>query len=444
MKTRFLIVAGVLIAGAASGVGLWVASHDRPRVVRGSPTIEFVPSDKPKAGSRPAKLVRSRPWPTYGYDARRSHLAADFGLRPPFRRLWSLATGWFIEFPPSIAYGRVFVAQLRGRFYALDAKTGKVDWERRFRACTAASPTVGEGLVYQPFVPEPCNYADRRDPGFVIAFRVRDGRIRWRFPVASESSTLLVGNSVYFGAWDHRLYSLNARTGKRRWSFKADDELNSSPAYARGTIYIGSDGGSLYAIDARTGRLRWRARSFSSLRWGREYFYATPTVAYGRVYIGNSDGIVYAYGAQSGRLLWAQRAGTYVYSAAAVWRKTVYVGSYDGKLYALDAATGDVKWTHQSPSAIHGAPTVMAGLVYFSSCGTCGHNASREAKFGRRGTYAVDARTGRLVWSFPDGRYSPIVADSERVYLVGNTRVYGLDPCLPRRRRTLALGQRAC
>jgi hypothetical protein len=30
------------------------------------------------------------------------------------------------------------------------------------------------------------------------------------------------------------------------------------------------------------------------------------------------------------------------------------------------------------------------------------------------------------VWSFPDGQYSPVVADSERIYVVGKARVYAL------------------
>ena len=43
-------------------------------------------------------------------------------------------------------------------------------------------------------------------------------------------------------------------------------------------------------------------------------------------------------------------------------------------------------------------------------------------------TFALDARTGKQVWTFPDGKYTPIVADEERAYLVGYTRIYGLDP----------------
>ena len=123
--------------------------------------------------------------------------------------------------------------------------------------------------------------------------------------------------------------------------------------------------------------------------------------------LANTDGNVYAYGASSGRLLWASNAGSYVYSAPAIWRKTVYVGSYDGYFYAFDAATGARRWRTRIGASIHGAPTVLDGLVYFSTCGTCGQRGSRGAAFGPRATYALDARTGRRVWRFFAGHYSP-------------------------------------
>ena len=175
------------------------------------------------------------------------------------------------------------------------------------------------------------------------------------------------------------------------------------------------------------GRERWRASSFS--RFGRrEYFYATPTVAYGRVFIGNADGYVYSYGATTGHLIWAQRAGTYVYTAAAVWRKTVYVGTWDGWVVAFDAATGRTRWRHDSPGGVSGAPTVMDGLLYYSTLGAFG-GATPAARRARR---QPDLRPRR-----PDREASlefratapirPIVADRDRVYLVGRTRVYGLE-----------------
>ena len=103
------------------------------------------------------------------------------------------------------------------------------------------------------------------------------------------------------------------------------------------------------------------------------------------------------------------------------------MGTWDGYFSAFDAATGDLLWRHDAEGGISGAPTVMAGLVYFSTCEFCGVRASRYAKQGPRGTYALDATTGKLVWQSKAGQYSPIVADRERVYLVGKTRIYALE-----------------
>jgi outer membrane protein assembly factor BamB len=221
---------------------------------------------------------------------------------------------------------------------------------------------------------------------------------------------------------------VNANNGRQRWSFKGDDEINTSAAYWKGTIYIASDGGTLYALNARTGKLRWSATSNSKFG-SREFFYASPAVAYGRVYIGNTDGTMYVYGAKTGKLRWARPLGSYIYSGAALWKRRVFVGTYDGSFYALDAATGDVIWKKSAPSAVHAPPTVMNGLVYFSVCSSCGQAAQRAVKHGPDGTYALSARTGRVVWRFRAGKFAnPVVADSRRIYVTGRANLFALKP----------------
>ena len=398
--------------------------------MRGSSTKEFVTTEAPEPVKRPAKALRTVAWPTFGYDAARTHVAPpSYTQRPPYHVLWTKRVHYYIEFPPAVAYGRVFVQQLHGRFYSIDARTGKVMWRRRWKnVCSAASPVVGDHVVYEVYIPPPCTYGNRAATGFVVAWSARQGKRLWRrfFRGGSESSPLLLGKTLYFGGWDHRLWAINVshrRHPRVRWRYDTGEELDGSPAYRGGTIFIGGMGGHVFAINARTGRLRWRASGSS------EGFYATPAVAYGRVYAPNVNGSVYVFGARTGHLLWVQHAGTYLYAAPVVWNRTVYQGSYDGHIYALDAATGDVKWTYSAPSAIHGAPTILNGLLYFSTCGRCGHRGSRYAKQGAHRTFALDARTGKLVWSFPDGKYSPLVADDTRVYLAGFTRLYALVPC---------------
>jgi outer membrane protein assembly factor BamB len=416
-----LLIVSVSALAAGAGLGAWAWHETRSRDVRGSPTIEFS-----KTLHRQGVQSSEEPWPTYGRDLERTHFA-PFEHRPPYRQIWRVNTRGAIEYPPSVAYGRLYFNSYKGHFYALDAATGDVVWEKRTGHCSPASPMIAHQVVYQAYAPPlPCARHVQGARGFVVAWDAATGRELWRHDAAPvETSPLLVGKLLYVGSWDGTFSALDARTGKVRWTFRASAGITSSPAYDSGLVMAGTDDGHVFALDARTGKLRWQAASFS--RFGRrEYFYATPTLAYGRVYIGNADGTLYAFGAETGRLLWARRVGTYIYTAAAAWRQTIYVGTWDGSFSAFDAATGDLRWRHEAEGGISGAPTVMANLVYYSTFGKFTNSHQRPVKDGPNRTYALDARTGRAVWQFPDGQYSPIVADENRVYLVGSEAVYAL------------------
>jgi outer membrane protein assembly factor BamB len=410
MKRRTIaLAAAALVAGAAAAALLLSRGHGHGPQVRPVET-------KPRHVSRPSHPAFT--WPQYGYDPARTH-SAPLRLRPPFRKLWAtFADSSFIEFPPVLARDRLFFGTNHGRVLAVEARTGRIAWHRQFAGCVAASPAVGNGIVYVGFMdPPPCRGTA---PSFLAALDARNGRTLWRFRAGViESSPLLVGGRVYFGSWDHRVYALDARTGRLEWSFSTGDRVKAGVAFARRTIFAASYDGYVYALDARSGRLRWTAGA-----GGLGGLYATPSVARGRVFVGSTNGRVYAF-SRGGEELWSLRTGSYVYSPAALAGATAYIGSYDHRLYAISQATGRIRWTFDAGAPISGAPTVINGLVYFSTCGSC---SSYESNPGARRTFAVDARTGRLVWRFPDGEYSPVIADRERLYLAGFTTLYGLAP----------------
>jgi outer membrane protein assembly factor BamB len=421
-RRRLLVGGGLVVIVLAVAIGLYVRSQNDPPEKRGSATEEFVTAEEPEPKAPPKKENR-RPWPTYGYDDMRQHIS-PYDHRPPFKRLWTIDAHDTLEFPPSVGYGRVYLAQQKGLFFALDAETGKPDWKKSLGRCAASSPTIGKGVVYVSYMHHvECLQGQSGADGFVAAWDADTGRERWRYrtePV--ESSPLLHGKRLFFGSWDHGVHAVNAKTGRRIWRFEADNEVNTSAVYWRRRIFIGSDGGTLYSLGAKGGKLLWSARSGSG-----EFWYATPTVAYGRVYIGNTDGTMYVFGARSGRLLWARPLGSYIYGAAAVYRRKVFVGTYDGRFYALDAATGDVRWEIDAKGAVHAAPTVMNGLVYYAVCSSCGSEAQRSVARGPDSTYAVRARDGTQVWQFDGGKYAnPVVADDERIYVTGRAHQFAL------------------
>jgi outer membrane protein assembly factor BamB len=416
---RALLAAAVLVllgGGALLGYVLYVKHSSGD--VRGSPTVEFTPqlpppTPPPRRVSKKRTLTRVD-WPLYGYDPRRLRWVPS-RLRPPFRTVWTFRARKLLEFPPVIAYGRLYVVNNSGTLFSISAATGRAQWRYRSHRCSAASPAVAHEVVYAAFLnTPPCNSKRRDADGRVIAFDARKGRVLWQARIGpSESSPLVANGLVYAGDWRGMVYALSATTGRIVWSFRTGDKVKGAATLSGRRLYVGSYDHHVYALDARTGRLIWKASPQDRLG-GLGTFYSTPAAAYDRVYIGSTDGKIYSFGASTGKLRWSQSTGGYVYASPAVWRGLILVGSYSGRFYAFDAATGDARWQFRANGPISGSAVVLGGLVYFSTLK------------GR--TYALDPRTGRLVWSYPDGEYAGVVADPARAYLVGHTRLYALVP----------------
>jgi outer membrane protein assembly factor BamB len=358
-------------------------------------------------------------WPDFGYDPERTHVGPDVPLRPPFRRIWTAGGASLLEFPPAIAYARLYLADGAGRVLAVSTKTGARAWTVAVHRCQAASPAVDDaqhGTIYVAFLNRlPCK-AKRPNDGEVLALSTGTGKVRWRRHIgASETSPVVVGGRVYVGDWLGHVYALDKRTGRIVWRATTGGAVKGGVAVSGNRLYAGSYDGHLYAFDLRTGRRLWRASGQPRL-FGLGQFYSTPSAAYGRVYIGSTDGKVYSFGATTGTLRWSHSTGGYVYGSPAIWNRLVLVGSYSHTFYALDAATGATRWTFKANGPISGSATVIDGVVYFATL----------TKKGR--TYALSAHTGRLLWSFPDGRYTPVVADKHHLYLVGYAKLYGFVP----------------
>ena len=351
---------------AASGLTAFVLHRKHEfRNIHGSSSVEFVTTQ-----AKPTRPEEGVAWPRYGFDLAGTR-NAGYRLRPPFRRVWAFNNNaTLLEFPPAVAYGKLFLPTWDGRFLALDARTGHLLWRHRSGRCGWGTPVVWRLLVINTYIGHECGSPIPGTDGEIVAYAQRTGAVRWRFRLGPcESSPLVVGGLVYAGDWHGHVYALDVRTGKQVWRASAQPRL---------------------------GHTGW--------------FYSSPAIAHGRVFIGSTDGKVYSYGARSGKLRWSYTTGGYVYASPAVWRDRVLVGSLDGVFYAFDAATGAVRWRFRANGGISGSASIVDGVVYFS---TLAHR-----------TYGLEARTGRAVWIYPDGEYTPVVADSHRLYVVGYRRVY--------------------
>jgi outer membrane protein assembly factor BamB len=361
--------------------------------------------------------MTDEPWPFYGYDnARNRVFPGGQQLNPPFRRGWTFRDYALLEFPPVIYNNTLYFEDYYAHTKAVSVLTGHSVWTRSIGTLAAASPglDIRHKLVFFvvlstiPGARLPAN-------GRVVAMSMKTGKVLWAHGLGpgSESSPLILGQSVIIGDQGGTVHSYRTTDGHTNWTFHASGAVKGGIAYGAGKVFFGDYGGHVYALDPSTGHEIWSASPGGT-------FYSTPAVKFGRVYLGNTNGNVYAFSAGSGAQSWTASTGSYVYASPAVANvpglgPTVYEGSYDGNFRAYNAYTGSVRWSYPAGGAINGSATIIGRVVYYA-------NLRLKTSVG------LDVRAGRKVFKFNDGEFTPVVADGRSIFLIGYSTIYQLLP----------------
>ncbi len=243
-------------------------------------------------------------------------------------------------------------------------------------------PTLQGGPAHHGAAPR-----DGLGPPLELAWRGRpDGDARM------SSAILVPGLAVATGAT--RLFGFDPRNGRVLWNDverlegplapPAIDPVSNVVAFTEGS---GRGKSAVVAVDRTSREERWRFAIEDISRGG-------PTIANGTVFVGSRGRFVYAIDAQQGTLRWKRRLESAVEAAPAVSDGRVYAVSENGakgntRLYALDAASGKTVWSYSPKGVAIGvsSPTVAAGMVFVG--------------FGDAQVRAFDATTGKLMWSAP-------------------------------------------
>jgi outer membrane protein assembly factor BamB len=420
------LIAAVVVAIA--GIVVAYEALKRPADVH-NPDATFKPQ-KPPAPPKQAKTVN---WPLFGLNPARTRYMPARGVAPPFRKLWRYTERPLLEFPPIYVAGKLYGVNNNAQAFALDAASGKVLWERRIGDLNASSPAYYKHRLY----------IVNLEPGHVVKLDAKTGRTIWKrsLPGRAESSPVVIDNTVYFGCENGELFALSTVNGNVRWSTQLGGPIKAAPAYYGGRLYVGDYGGYMNAVDAKSGELLWQSGSLGPGFGGSGAFYSTPAVAYGRVYDGNNDGRVYSFDSSDGTLAWTYSTGGYVYSGPAVANTrhsppTVFIGSFDGNIYALDAKDGSVRWSRGAGGQVIGSLSAVGDIVY-------------AAEFTHKTTSGYMMKSGRRVFRYPKGTYTPVISDGHRLYLTGYSSITALRRITPaelrqaRRAKRLRAARRA-
>ncbi|MEA1907720.1 MAG: PQQ-binding-like beta-propeller repeat protein, partial [Euryarchaeota archaeon] len=348
-------------------------------------------------------------------------------------------TAWISEdigadFPSSLTVtgGQVFV-YCGDHLVSLDEYTGAVLWN----VSVNETPKVCGSWVTPA-------YHDERvflSANETCCFDAEDGSPIWTFTPptgkgAVDGGCTIVENMVFTSDWDgNHYYCLNIADGTEVWNFTVDGNAQSTPAVsvADARVFFGSyaniceDGGVAYCVNMTTGDEIWNFTTDNSVC-------GSVTIGDGVVYFTEynfyGDGALYALYSENGTVKWNKTVERSDSTPALVDGRLYISGGYGGidnkytdlLTYCFDASTGDLIWNTSVADEIGDwkcSPACADGMVF------AGRPKPNSMEF--EGTYALNASTGEIVWSYPEGGASPAVADG-MVFTVGGGRVYAFGP----------------
>jgi outer membrane protein assembly factor BamB len=287
---------------------------------------------------------------------------------------WKFETGSAIPSSPAVAAGIVYFASYDGNFYAVDAVTGKLKWkfadsgERRYsgthlHGMLPAGETMPDPFdVYlsSPVVWNGTVYFGSGD-GNVYAINAKSGALQWKFHTGDvvHASPAIAQGKLYVGSWDSYFYALDAATGKQLWQFKTGEDpkihnqvgIQSSATIADGVVYFGCRDSNLYALDAATGRKRWFFSNHGS------WVITSPVVKDGKLYFATSDSTLFhALDAKTGAPLYSIKFRWPIFGSPAIAGNTLYLPEQNGKLTAINLIAHKPAWVFQTDASRQNLP----------------------------------------------------------------------------------------
>lgn len=252
--------------------------------------------------------------------------------------LWSTSVTGEILGLPAIGSGKVIVQTVDGRLVALSLTTGKIEWsyEKNVPALSLrgdAGPIHEQGLVVAGFA-----------SGQIVGLDARNGRVFWERAVAYPSGRsdverlvdvdvppVISGHLLFAASYQGKLIAIDLRNGRVAWSRPISSYLPMD--VDRSKLYVVNDTGIVMAIDQISGADVWiqndLARRVSS----------GVTVVNDVLLVGDYEGYVHLLKTVDGKLAGRTKLGSESIIGHQLSGNRVFSNSTAGKLVAYELSS---------------------------------------------------------------------------------------------------------
>ncbi|OUS04961.1 hypothetical protein A9Q96_12705 [Rhodobacterales bacterium 52_120_T64] len=257
-----------------------------------------------------------------------------------WRRMFEAA----IRSTPTSDGRSVFVVTRGDVAYAVDAKTGALDWVQRGATSSTAgleggaSPAISGGQVIVPF-----------SSGEIIAVRGNTGELRWKEAITgAHAATSLAfigdisgdpvidGNSVYVSNLVGETAKLNLTSGAQSWTLNTGASDAVWPV--GGSVFLVSGHAKLMRVNASNGSVIWSQQlpQFEKPEKREDNIrHYGPVLAGGLMWVAGRDGELRGFEPEGGQLLTSAIIPDGAAAAPIVVGGVMYILSLSGELHAF-------------------------------------------------------------------------------------------------------------
>lgn len=246
------------------------------------------------------------------------------------------------------------------------------------------------------------------DDGKMYCFDKHNGSLLWTYQTGKvvtqgiiDAATASYGK-VFFGAKDHKLYALNGENGTLLWTHGFSNWVDNTPIVENGTVYACSQiihsttnwEDVVCAFDESNGTIKWKTDLGCDIRSSPAFHDNVLFIGTGVDHYVSWLGGLIAVDAQNGSILWRYYPGdgrqwTTVKTSPAVANGKVYFGIMNGTLLCVSEGNGTEIW-RCTGNYLQSSPTIYEGKVYITS--SSGHQPVAIS--------ALDMETGRYLWNY--------------------------------------------
>lgn len=246
------------------------------------------------------------------------------------KEVWRTTLPAEIVTAPAFFGNLLFVATVEGDLFALESATGREVWQKKHpfpdikMSIRGNSPPVvdGEGRLY-------IGFAD----GTFWSLQARDGRLLWEKSFSEErrfsdldAPPLLSGDRIFIAHFDGPLTALLKSSGKLLWT--ADVGTGVQMISKDQILYVSDSRGSLKAIDQKEGKLLWETKV-------GEGALTAPVIFENVIAVGLSSSTMNFVDLKTGGLMFRRFARKGISSNPLLDEDRLYYLSNGGRLYSL-------------------------------------------------------------------------------------------------------------